>query len=192
MRGRSAFYILRPLLLAAVALLRLMPRSLVGALYGLSSHFTGVIGVGLRWIIAKRLAAQIGDNVLIGPRIEIRGWNALRIGNNVSIHNASFIDARGGLTIGNDVSIAHHCSVVTFDHEWSDMTKPIRDNPVRYQRVAIANDVWIGAGVRVLAGASIGTRSIVAAGAVVTRAVPEYSIAGGVPAKVIGSTREQR
>lgn len=179
------------MMLTVAAMLRPMPRGLVLMLYRIASHLTGVTGIGLRWIIAKRLAQQLGDNVFIGPRIEIRGWETLVIGSNVSIHNASFIDARGGLTIGNDVSIAHHCSIVTFDHGWADTTKPIRDNPVRYEPVAISNDVWIGGGARILAGATIGTRTIVAAGAVVTRSIPEYSIAGGVPAKVIGSTREQ-
>jgi acetyltransferase-like isoleucine patch superfamily enzyme len=176
-------------MLAAARILGILPRRVSEFLYGCASHFVGIVGVGLRWTIAKRLAKDLGDNVFIGPRVEIRGWENLTIGSNVSIHNASFIDARGGLAIGNDVSVAHHCSIITFEHGWSDHTKPIRDNPVRYDPVAIANDVWIGSGARILAGASIGTRCIVAAGSVVTRPVPDYSIAGGAPARVIGATR---
>jgi acetyltransferase-like isoleucine patch superfamily enzyme len=188
-RGRQAFALGKPLLVLLAHMVAPLPRGLVRGLYAIASHLTGPVGAALRWSIARRLAAAVGDNVFIGPRIEVRGWESLRLGRNVSIHNACFIDARGGLTIGDDVSIAHQCSLVTFEHCWTDESLPIRDNPVQYRPIAIANDVWIGCGARILAGASIGTRCIVAAGAVVTRAIPEFSIAGGIPAVVIGSTR---
>jgi len=170
-------------------LLRVLPRVVVEVLYSLASHMNGRTGAGLRWAFARRLAAQVGNNVFIGPRVEIRGWQEIRLGNNVSIHNACFVDGRGGLSIGNDVSIAHQCSLVTFEHGWSDDSAPIRDNPVRYQPVVIADDVWIACGSRVLSGVHIGGRSIVAAGAVVTKDVPEFAIVAGVPARLIGSTR---
>jgi len=189
MRGRQLFKIFRPVLDALAAVLGLLPRAAAEALYSAASHMNGRIGAGLRWVLARRLAASVGSNVFIGPRVEVRGWEEIRLGNNVSIHNACFVDGRGGLSIGNDVSIAHQCSVITFEHEWSDRTVPIRDNPVCYRAVVIADDVWIACGSRVLAGVKIGGRSIVAAGAVVTKDVPDFAIVGGVPARPIGSTQ---
>ncbi len=189
MRGRKQFDLLKPLLCGLAAMLRMVPRAAVEVLYSLASHLNGKIGAGLRWSLARRLAACVGDNVFIGPRVEVRGWQQISLGNNVSIHNACFVDGRGGLSIGNDVSIAHQCSLVTFEHGWADEAVPIRDNLVRYQPVTIADDVWIACGSRVLSGVRIGGRSIVAAGAVVTKDVPEFSIVGGVPAKPMGSTR---
>ncbi|MGH8177788.1 MAG: acyltransferase [Steroidobacter sp.] len=189
MRGRQAFCVVRPALLLITALMRLLPRFVVESAYSFASHLNGRLGVGLRWALARRLCAALGDNVFLGPRIEVRGWGEIRVGDNVSIHDACFIDGRGGLTIGNDVSIAHQCSLVSFEHGWSDESRPIRDNPVEYRPITIADDVWVGCGTRILAGASIGTRCIIAAGAVIVRDVPAYSLAGGVPAKVIGSTR---
>jgi acetyltransferase-like isoleucine patch superfamily enzyme len=112
----------------------------------------------------------------------------LRIGQFVSIHRWCYIDAVGDITIGNDVSIAHSSSILSFDHTWADASRPIRDNPIRLAPVNIANDVWIGCGVRILAGVSIGQRCIVAAGAVVVNDVPNGTVAGGVPARRISST----
>lgn len=190
MRGRVLFSAGKPLLLTTSAALKLLPCWFVERMYRWSRHFSGRLSVGWRWALAKRLAASVGDNVLIGEHVQIRGWSSLMLGHNVSIHDHCFIDARGGLNIGNDVSIAHQVSILTFEHLWSDPTLPIRDNPVRYAPVNLIGDCWIGCGARVLAGVSIGRRCVVAAGAVVTRDVSSGDIVGGIPARRIGTTQE--
>jgi acetyltransferase-like isoleucine patch superfamily enzyme len=107
------------------------------------------------------------------------------LGNNVNIHRFCYLDARGGIDIGDDVSIAHGCSLVAFDHSWDDRSKPIKYNPLVAAPIEIGSDVWLGCGVRVLSGVSIGKRSIIAAGAVVTKGFYEAGIFGGVPAKCL-------
>ena len=96
-----------------------------------------------------------------------------------------YIDGYGGLTIGNNVSIAHATSVLTTNHTWADTSIPIKYNPETLGPVVIEDDVWLGAGVRVLAGITIAKRAIVAAGAVVNKNVQSNCIVGGIPARVI-------
>lgn len=147
----------------------------------------GLLAAGLRYSLLRSLCAACGDNILVGPYVEIRNWSKLALGSNVSIHRDCYIDAIGGVRIGNDVSIAHASSILSFEHGWEDEDKAIRDNPVKLSPVVVENDVWIGCGCRVLAGVHLGSRSIIAAGAVVTKDVPPRTIAGGVPARPLKS-----
>jgi acetyltransferase-like isoleucine patch superfamily enzyme len=96
-----------------------------------------------------------------------------------------YLDATGGLTIGNDVSIAHGVSILTTEHEYAVPGVATRDAAVREAAVAIGDDVWIGAGARILAGVRIGDHAVVGAGAVVTRDVPARQVVAGVPARAV-------
>jgi acetyltransferase-like isoleucine patch superfamily enzyme len=83
--------------------------------------------------------------------------------------------------IGNNVAVGNYTLVMDTDfHAVGDHTKPGECSPV-----VIEDDVWLGARVTVLKGVHIGRGAVVAAGAVVTRDVPPYTLVGGVPAKVI-------
>ncbi len=125
---------------------------------------------------------------MIGRGCEIRGWPGLRFGRNVTLHLNGYVDASGGVTIGNEVSIAHGCSILSFEHTWADASEPIKYNPLSLHPVEIQDDVWVGCGVRILAGSTILSRSVVAAGAVVTRGIYGPGVFGGVPARRIGTT----
>jgi len=121
-----------------------------------------------------------------GSDVRIAGADRLVMGRNVSLQHWGFISAQGGLTIGNDVAIGHRCSILTTEHGFDDPKIPIKAQPVSERSVEIGDDVWIGANVTILAGVTIGPRSIVAAGAVVTKSFPDgYVILGGVPAREI-------
>lgn len=188
MTGRKLFSLLRPLITAIAALNRLLPRKLFDWTWFIVRDAPGHPGVFLRYIWVKRLAGACGDNVMIGRGCEIRGWPGLSFGRNVTLHLNSYIDASGGVTIGNEVSIAHGCSILSFEHTWADLSVPIKYNPLSHQAVEIQDDVWVGCGVRILAGSTVVSRSIVAAGAVVTRGTYGPGVFGGVPAKLIGRT----
>ncbi|EJT06731.1 acyltransferase [Rhizobium sp. CCGE 510] len=106
----------------------------------------------------------IGDNTVIGRRNIITAKNLIRIGSDV--------------LIGSDVQIIDH----------SHGTK--RDTPIRLQKaqigtVEIGDDVWIGAGARILMNVKIGNGAVIGANAVVINDIPEYAIAVGSPAKVV-------
>ena len=93
------------------------------------------------------------------------------------------MDARGEISIGNDVSIAHGSSLLSFEHRFDDPDIPIRDQPLTKGPIQINDNVWIGAGCRILSDTRIESRTIVAANAVVTKNPDGGCIYGGVPAR---------
>ncbi|BBH19566.1 acetyltransferase [Paenibacillus baekrokdamisoli] len=185
MRGRDLYGSAKPVLRLVTAMLRIVPKLLLIWLWTLSDWLPHLPGVAFRYCILKRLARRCGDNVLVGRGVEIRYWERLSIGSNVSIHKHCYLDAYGELDIEDEVSIAHQSSLVSFQHTWSDESLPIRDNAIVSGKIRICRDVWIGCGVRVLSGVEIGSRSVIAAGAVVTKNVSSGVVAAGVPAKTV-------
>ena len=181
--GRDKFARVRGLLLCCAAVMRPMPTFINRWLWVLTNATPDSVGVALRYILLKAMAKRCGDNVYVGRYVEVLNANRLELGDNISLHAYCYVDAAGGVTIGSDVSIAHASSLISFDHTWDDPDTPIKYNPVAYKPIVIEDDVWLGCGVRVLCGLTIGKRSIVAAGAVVNKDVPAGWIVGGVPAK---------
>lgn len=107
------------------------------------------------------------------------------IGRNVTINEWCFIDGYGGVEIGDCCRIAHNCSLVSEDHGFADPDTPIYRQKKVGARIRLERDVWLGCGVRVLKGVTIGEGSIIGANSLVTKNIPPYSIAVGSPARVI-------
>lgn len=133
-----------------------------------------------------------GGQITIGDDCELRCFARLeahdgeiRLGNRSSVNPFCLLSGFGGLDIGADVRIGSHCVILSSTHRFGDHRRTIREQGVERQRTVIEDDVWLGTGVTVLGGVSIGRGSVVAAGAVVTKAVPAMSIVAGVPARVI-------
>ncbi|TBU74534.1 acyltransferase [Pseudomonas daroniae] len=185
MRGRDLFNMSYPVMRALSFILFLFPRGVLKHAWSMLDIFPGFLGLGLRYVFALRLCKSIGRNVFWGRCVEIVSWDSLELGNNVSIHKDCYIDATGGVSIGSDVSIAHSSSILSFEHTWSLIDVPIRSNPCSYSPVVICEDVWVGCGCRILAGVTINSRSVIAAGAVVTKDVESNTIVGGTPARLI-------
>ena len=99
----------------------------------------------------------------------------------VGLHNTII----GPVTIGSHVNLAQGITVTALNHNFSESDKRIDEQGVSTTPVMIEDDVWIGANAVILPGVSIGTHSVVAAGAIVTKDVPPHSLVAGVPAKVI-------
>ena len=96
----------------------------------------------------------------------------------------------GPVCIGNHVNLAQGITITALNHNFSDATKRIDEQGITTKPVVIKDDVWIGANAVVLPGVTIGSHAVVAAGAVVTHDVPDNTVVGGVPAKVISTTPE--
>ena len=110
----------------------------------------------------------VGD-VLIGQRSRIGMGNVLI----------------GPVTIGNDVILAQNIVLSGLNHGYEDIHLPPHKQPVTKKKITLEDEVWIGANVVVVAGVTIGKHAIVAAGSVVTKDVPAYSVVAGNPAKII-------
>jgi acetyltransferase-like isoleucine patch superfamily enzyme len=140
----------------------------------------------------SRKGIQFGDNVMIGRYtiIECTGvirelGEGLRVGNNSNFGDYNFIGVRGPVEIGNDVLFGPRVSIHAENHIFERLDVPIRKQGTSRRGVKIEDDCWIGSGVIVTDGVTIGRGSVIAAGSVVTRDIPPFSVAAGVPARVI-------
>lgn len=136
-----------------------------------------------------------GYDLHIGARTTIWAPNLVKIGNHVYLGKDVHIEAN--CRIGDYCLIANRAAIVgRHDHDCFAVGFPVRFSPwIGSQRhpnkyvgeeAVIEDDVWLGFGTIVLTGVTVGRGSVVAAGTVVTRDIPPYSIAAGVPARIIG------
>ncbi len=121
-------------------------------------------------------------HLLYGVLIMTYGGN-IEIGERCSINPYSILYGHGNLKIGNDVLIAAHTIIIPANHVFDNVEKPINIQGISAKGITIEDNVWIGAGCKILDGVTIGKGAIIAAGAVVNKNVPPYTIVGGVPAK---------
>lgn len=142
----------------------------------------------------------LGDGVTIGRGVSVRpssyyghvAGEGLVVGAGSALGALGWIGASGHVTIGCDVLIGPRVTIVPENHRFEQSTETIKSQGVERSRVYIEDDCWIGAGATILAGVRIGRGSVVAAGAVVARSFPPYSVVGGVPARRIKDRRSER
>ncbi len=158
---------------------------------------TALIEDGVKIDALSKGGIEIGENFSIGRNsiIECTGvirelGEKLTIGKNVGIAANAFISMRGHVEIGDDTIFGPNVAIHAENHIFEDVSKPIRLQGASRKGIKIGKDCWIGSGVKILDGVTIGDGCIIAAGAVVNKDIPDYSIAGGVPAKVIKSRKD--
>ena len=147
------------------------------------------LGAGhIRRFLARGMLDGCGKKVNIEHGAFFASGKGITIGN----HSGLGMGCRvaGPLEIGDDVMMAPGVTIVTQNHETSDLTRPMRLQTAPKHKVTIGNDVWIGANVIILPGITIGNGCIIAGGAVVTHNVPDYAVVGGNPARIIKDRRE--
>lgn len=136
----------------------------------------------------------VGEASTIAAGAVVQG--AVRLGSHSTVQSYAVIvgygegdEAAGQVTIGNDVRIAPQVMIIAANHVFDDLDKPIRAQGLAPAPIRVEDDVWLGGRVVLTAGVTIGRGSVIGAGAVVTKDIPPYSIAVGVPAKVMGQRR---
>lgn len=142
--------------------------------------------------LIKKAFAKCGNNVRVSKGCEFSGIENISIGNNVALGSGlKILTTRAKVSIGNDVMFGPNVTVITGDHRTDIPNRPMisltdRDKlPENDQDVVLEGDNWIGANAIILKGVIIGEGAVIAAGSVVTKDVPPYAIAAGVPARII-------
>ncbi len=124
--------------------------------------------------------------------VVLDAWGgSIHIAEHVFIGPNTVIYGHGGVSIGRDTLIAMNCSIVSSNHSIPPRSRRIRWEADQVLPVQIGDDVWIGAGVKILGGVRIGDGCIIGAGSTVTRSLEPYSIAIGSPARVIRKREAQ-
>lgn len=147
-----------------------------------------------------------GRGAIIRPRtrMDVVPWNTFQLGKDSTIEDFSAINNGvgaviigdrskiglsntiiGPITIGNDIRLAQNITLSGLNHNYEDVNMAIHEQGVSTAQIVVEDETWIGANVVVLAGVKIGKHSIIAAGSVVTKNIPAYSVAVGNPARVL-------
>ena len=125
---------------------------------------------------------RFGNDSFIHRGVVIHGSANVELGDRVAIGEYCYMWGNAGISIGDDTLIAAGCQITTLSHD---------DKALIYRKsstaasISIGRNVWLGFGVKVMPGISIGPNSIIGAGSVVTRNIPANVVALGAPARVI-------
>ncbi|MFM7267323.1 MAG: acyltransferase [Cyanobium sp.] len=153
---------------------------------GLSLPASTHIEAGCVISLGERARLRLGERNTFYPHVLIRlaeGW--METGRDVSFGpGVKIYETRAGLQIGDDCMLAAGVCISGVQHGIDDLSRPMRQQPVLALPVILEDDVWIGMNAVVQPGVTIGAHSVIGAGSVVTRSIPAWSIAHGVPCRV--------
>ena len=141
----------------------------------------------LRALFSRLTGRPVDESFGLFPPFYTDCGKNIHVGKNVFINMGCKFQDQGGIFIGDGVLIGHNLVLATLNHAKS----PCDRSTMLPAPIHIGKNVWIGANATVLPGVTIGDGAIVAAGAVVNRDVPENTVVGGVPAKVIKHLSEE-
>lgn len=128
----------------------------------------------------------IGKNCWVSQGVQIITWGGdIVIGDNTTLNPYTVVYGQGGTRIGNGVRIAAHCVIVPSNHKFDNVDEFIYKQGLSKKGIVIEDNVWLGAGVKVMDGVTISYGTVVGANAVVTRSTDRNSVYVGIPAKKI-------
>lgn len=133
----------------------------------------------------RLMGARVGRRVQIYPRVWIMTGRRLTLGNDVDLAYGVLITTEGGVEIGDRTLVGYNTHILSSNHVVPGRDSRIFDSGHERKPISIGPDAWIGASCVITAGVTIGRGAVIGAGSVVTRDIPEFGIAVGVPAKVI-------
>ncbi len=162
--------------------------------YGFARHLPstdmpgGRLWKAIRYFVCRPLFGSCGKNVNVENKVFFHSGRDISIGDNSGIGIRA--NLLGRVTIGRDVMMGRDVTIITRNHKFDRLDIPMDQQGFGPQEpVTIDDDVWISDRVVILPGVKVGRGAILAAGAIVTKNVPEYAIVGGNPARVIKSRK---
>ncbi len=130
---------------------------------------------------------RLGNDVHLARFCTLRaGKRGITLHDGVGINQYTFLDGNGGVEIGPDTLLSPGVQCISGNHIFDNPDVPIKYQGTEYGKITIGEDCWLGTNVIVLPGVTLGRGAVIGAGAVVTKDIPAYGIALGIPAKVIG------
>lgn len=129
----------------------------------------------------------LGKKGDMGGNVKIRcfGKGKIQMGNHVSIGEGTIIHAGDKVIIGSSVVMGAYCYINDTNHTFKSKKVAVIDQGWTAKGIVIEDEVWLGAHVTILDGVKIGRGAVIGAGAVVTKDIPSYCVAAGVPAKIL-------
>ena len=141
----------------------------------------------VRRIFSALTGRPVDDTFTLFPPFHTDCGKNIAVGKNVFINSGCKFQDQGGIVIGDGALIGHNVVLATLNHSLAVRDRQdLIPGPIR-----IGKNAWIGSNVTILPGVTIGDGAVVAAGAVVTKDVPAYTVAGGVPARVLRPLTEE-
>lgn len=139
----------------------------------------------------KGSSIELGNSIFIGRNtIFSCASSNIKVGNNVSIGPGCYIRAsRGPVKLGSDITMGAYTVIISGNPDYKRLDIPMMNQEGEAKGISIGDDVWMGVGVRIIDGVKIGNGCVIGAGAVVTKDIPDFSIAAGVPAKIISNRK---
>ncbi len=135
----------------------------------------------IRQILVTNYLRSCGKKLCVKNRAEISPNSS--VGYDSELGTRCMVQAN--VTLGDHVIMGPDVKIYSRNHKSDRLDIPIQKQGKHYLNTEVGNDVWIGANVIITAGVTIGSHVIIAAGAVVTKDVADYSVVGGVPAKLL-------
>lgn len=141
----------------------------------------------VRRIFSALTGRPVDDTFTLFPPFHTDCGKNIAVGKNVFINSGCKFQDQGGIVIDDGALIGHNVVLATLNHSLAVRDRQdLIPGPIR-----IGKNAWIGSNVTILPGVTVGDGAVVAAGAVVTKDVPAYTVAGGVPARVLRPLTEE-
>ena len=141
----------------------------------------------IREIMSRLIGERVDNSFRLFPPFYTDFGKNIHIGKDVFINSGCHFQDQGGIKIGDGVFIGHNVVLATINHD----LLPRNNRKNHYEPIEIGSHVWIGSNATILQGVTIGEWAVVAAGAVVTKDVPPFTVVGGVPSRVIRTIDER-